>query len=460
MRNAALITRPGLRRKIRRHNWAVVGHWDGTADASCGNSQFMPLIYRRPGQVCLEHVLEVPLDHADPSGPRIEIFAREVVSPANVGKNRPVLLFLQGGPGCPADRPSSGAAWLDGALRDYRVVLLDQRGTGRSTPANRQSLAGMTAAEQAAYLRHFRADAIVRDAELLRYHMIGEQPWTLLGQSYGGFCALTYLSLVPHGLSAVMIAGGLPSLTATPEEVYRAAYPRAISASERFFARYPADRKLASQVTEHLANHDTRLPTGENLTPQRFQMLGTTFGAAGTFDTLHHLLEIAFITSAGQPVLSDVFLSGVNAIVSMLDQPLYALMHESIYCQGSASAWAAHRVRSEFEQFDPYFTAEMFCPWLFEQDPALFPLRDCAELLAADTTWPALYNVDVLAANTVPVAAAVYAEDLYVDYTQSVHTAELVRNLRAWVTNEHAHDGLKTQAQVFGRLQAMVGGEI
>lgn len=25
--------------------------------------------------------------------------------------------------------------------------------------------------------------------------------------------------------------------------------------------------------------------------------------------------------------------------------PLYALLHESIYCQGAASSWAAHRIR-------------------------------------------------------------------------------------------------------------------
>ncbi len=421
----------------------------------------MPLTYSRPGQVCAEHVFDVPLDHARPGGQRIEVFAREVISPANAGKNVPALLYLQGGPGCPADPPSSSGAWLDAALRDYRVILLDQRGTGRSTPATRQSLAGLSAAEQAAYLRHFRADAIVRDAELLRDNLFGGTPRTLLGQSYGGFCALTYLSLAPHGVNAVMMAGGLPSLTATAEEVYRVAYPRAIAANERFFARYPADRKLASQILEHLAVSDTRLPTGERLTPQRFQTLGTTFGATSTFDALHHVMEIAF---TGR-VLSDVFLHRVNAMVSLAERPLYALMHETIYAQGHAPGWAAHRVRDEFGQFDPqspeaFFTTEMFYPWMFEQDPALAPLRDCADLLAADGTWPDLYNVDALAANTVPVAAAVYAEDLYVDYGHAMQTAGLVGNLRTWVTNEYAHDALKSQAHVFGRLRAMIAGEI
>jgi pimeloyl-ACP methyl ester carboxylesterase len=345
-------------------------------------------------------------------------------------------------------------------------VLLDQRGTGASSPVNRQSLAGLAATEQATYLRHFRADAIVRDAELLRSQLIGERSWSVLGQSFGGFCALTYLSLAPHGLSGVMISGGLPSLTASVDEIYRAAYPRAVAHNDRFFARYPADRKLARQVIERLADTDTRLPSGERLTPQRFQMLGTTFGAAGTFDALHYLLEEAFVPSGGRPVLADAFLRDVDDIVSMCNRPLYALLHESIYCQAQASAWSAHRVRQEFEQFDihrgdeVYFTTEMFYPWTFDEDPALAPLRDCAQHLAEYDAWPALYDVDALAANAVPVAAVVHLDDLYVDAGHSIRTAAVVRNLSAWVTNEHTHDALKSQPLVFDRLHAMICGDL
>jgi len=48
-------------------------------------------------------------------------------------------------------------------------LLLDQRGTGRSTPISYQSLARFQAPqEQADYLKLFRADNIVRDAEWIR----------------------------------------------------------------------------------------------------------------------------------------------------------------------------------------------------------------------------------------------------------------------------------------------------
>src|SRR5688500_10386982 len=86
---------------------------------------------------------------------------------------------------------SSRAARVGRALQDYRVLLLDQRGTGRSTVANRQTLPA-DPAEAARRLRHFRADSIVRDAELLRRALAGDRPWSVLGQSFGGFCAVTY----------------------------------------------------------------------------------------------------------------------------------------------------------------------------------------------------------------------------------------------------------------------------
>jgi len=63
----------------------------------------------------------------------------------------------------------AGLIGLDRALDEYRVLLLDQRGTGHSTPVNRQTLPLRGGpAEQADHLMHFRADSIVRDCEAIR----------------------------------------------------------------------------------------------------------------------------------------------------------------------------------------------------------------------------------------------------------------------------------------------------
>jgi pimeloyl-ACP methyl ester carboxylesterase len=120
-----------------------------------------------PGLVMREHVFEVPLVHGGEDERHIEVFAREVADPD--GRDRPFLVYLQGGPGVEATRPTAGPrapGWLDRALQDFRVLLLDQRGTGRSSPVGK--LEGLTAEQQAGYLTHFRADSIVRDAEHIR----------------------------------------------------------------------------------------------------------------------------------------------------------------------------------------------------------------------------------------------------------------------------------------------------
>ena len=97
--------------------------------------------FRHPGTVLTDRFFAVPLDHQRPDGEQIEVFAREVVAADKADADLPWLLFLQGGPGFGAQRPEGRDSWLDRALEDYRVLLLDQRGTGRSSPANRKTLA-------------------------------------------------------------------------------------------------------------------------------------------------------------------------------------------------------------------------------------------------------------------------------------------------------------------------------
>src|SRR5258708_38045084 len=135
------------------------------------------LSYRQPGTVLTDLTFTVPLDHARPGGEQLELFARELVAADKVAADLPWLLFLQGGPGFGAPRPAGRESWLDRALNDYRVLLLDQRGTGRSSPANRRTLARLgTAKAQAEDLSQFRADAIVADAGLVRRELAGGRP--------------------------------------------------------------------------------------------------------------------------------------------------------------------------------------------------------------------------------------------------------------------------------------------
>ncbi|WNM33144.1 alpha/beta fold hydrolase [Streptomyces sp. Li-HN-5-11] len=433
----------------------------------------MTVSYRQPGVVLTDRSFTVPLDHDDPAGETMELYARAVVASDKTGQDLPWLIYLQGGPGFGANRFIGKQAWLGRALEEYQVLLLDQRGTGRSTPANRQTLPLRGGpAEQAEYLTHFRADSIVRDCEAIRPEVTGGAPWTVLGQSFGGFCTVSYLSTHPEGLSTALITGGLPALEAHADDVYRAAYPRVERKVASHYARYPQDVERARRVADHLLTHDVVLPGGYRLTVEAFQSLGILLGTGDGSHRLHYLLEQAFVRTPHGPELSDAFQEDVQGLLSYAGHPLYALVHEAVYGQDARpTAWSAERVRAEFPQFDAakalagdgplLFTGESVHPWTFDCDPALRPLRETAGLLAARTDWQPLYDPSRLAANEVPVAAAVYHDDMYVDSAHSLRTARAIRSLRTWVTDEFEHDGVRTGGpRVLDRLLALTRDEV
>jgi pimeloyl-ACP methyl ester carboxylesterase len=396
----------------------------------------------------VEHEFSVPLDHDRLGGERITLFAREVADLD--GLDRPMLVFLQGGPGHEAARPTrnpSGPAWLDRALQDFRVLMLDQRGTGRSSPVG--TLAARTPQEQADYLAHFRADAIVRDAEWIRREL-GIERWSVLGQSFGGMCVVTYLSLAPEGLREAFITGGLPPLHNRVDEVYEATYASTIAAGRRYYERYPGDRSRVLALHER---DDLRLPSGDPLTPRRLRQLGGRLGMSASFEKLHYLLEL--------PADSPAFLHDVDAELPFARNPLYAILHEACWADGGTTSWSAQRVQPAAYDAEPeLFTAEHVFGWMFEEYAALAPLREAAELLAA-REWPRLYDEQQLARNEVPVAAAIYADDLYVPRAFSEETAARIRGLRPWLTNECNHDGLRVEGErVLGRLIDVTRGRL
>ncbi|MET8145952.1 alpha/beta fold hydrolase [Sphaerisporangium sp. NPDC005288] len=407
----------------------------------------------RSDTVFADHVFTVPLDHDRPEGERIQVYAREVRAGGRRAEDLPWLLYLNGGPGFSSPRPLGGEGWLERAMEDYRVLLLDQRGTGRSTPLDRRSLPRLgSPSVQAEHLTHFRADSIVRDAELIRRTLIGDQPWSVLGQSFGGFCTVTYLSFAPQGLAEAFVTGGLPGLGARADEVYRALYPQVEAKNAAHYERYPEDVERAVRVARHLRDGEVLLSNGRPLTVELFQTLGNLLGGGTGSRRLHYLLEDPF---AGGDDLRDGFLVEVEAELAWTaGAPLYALIHEATYAQGEgATGWSAQRVRDEFPGFAPaaaldgdgplLFTGETIYPWMFDTDPILRPLRETAHLLAERPSWPALYDVARLEANTVPVSAAVYYNDMYVARELSLDTARTIKGLRPWITNEYEHDGLR-----------------
>lgn len=404
---------------------------------------------RRFGYPVKEHTLEVPWDYDDPAQGTFELYAREIGDPA-----KPAILYNQGGPGFPAPRPLGPTGVIGKGLERFRWILMDQRGTGRSHRIDALSDAADRNVER---LKLLRQDNIVRDAERLREHL-GLESWSLFGQSFGGFCITSYCSLFPEKVDNAFLTGGLPALDKGADDLYRSTFSKLKVRQERFFEYVPFAQERIAEIIHHLDNSQEMLPTGERLSSRRFRTIGIELGRGSGFDSLGYLLEEPFRMVRGEKRLRSDFLHEVGSRVSFEAGPLYAAIHESIYGGVGGqrvTGWAAHRVREEFEEFaqeGTWLTGEHIFPWQFDEDPALHAFKDAAFALA-DHEWDAV-PYDALKLGDAPKsAAAVYLDDIFVPFEESMQTAAAYADLRPMVTNRFQHNGIAHDGEgILGEL--------
>ena len=293
--------------------------------------------YRAPNFVFTEHEFELPLDHAQPGGPTITVFAREVVTPAHEHDDRPWLVFLQGGPGSESPRLLKlvDETWWERALQDYRLLLLDQRGTGPLDSGRRRS------PEMSAQGAGRVPDPLPR--RLDRPRRRGD----------------------PHGArhreaGACSARASAASASSTTSRRRRRAWPRrsspaacrrssgtpTTSTARRTSGRAPRTTPTTSaipriesacvSIVERLETEDVRLPSGDRLTGRRFRQVGHVLGMSDGAETVHYIVELPF----GSPA----FLHDVEVLQSFPRNPLYAVIHEACYASGVATRWSADRV--------------------------------------------------------------------------------------------------------------------
>ncbi|KAK4786971.1 hypothetical protein SAY86_010804 [Trapa natans] len=424
-----------------------------------------------------DHRFTIPLDYSLAASPKITVFAREVVS------GNMLLSLAKKSNNC----HTCYIYKVDLALSAHGQLSLadgyaESRGTGLSTPLTVSSMSQFKSAKDLAdYLGHFRADNIVNDAEFVRVHLVPDaEPWTVLGQSYGGFCVVTYLSFAPHGLKQALLTGGIPPIGngCSANDVYRACCEQIVLQNEKFYKRYPQDIEVVHEVVKYLAGSEgggVPLPSGGFLTPRGLQTLGLSgLGSSTGFERLHYMFERVWdpqLVPGAAKQISHYFLRSFESWSSFDTNPLYALLHEAIYNQGAASCWSAERVMAENEsKFNALnaakenrpvlFTGEMIFPWMFDEIYALRPFKEAANILAEKKDWPPLYDVKSLNNNKVPVAAAVYYEDMYVNFKLAMETASHITGIRLWISNEYMHSGLRDNGtRVLNQLLGMLNGK-
>jgi pimeloyl-ACP methyl ester carboxylesterase len=397
-----------------------------------------------------DHTITVPLVWGDASDSRTIDVHAAVVS-RDGGENLPFLVFLQGGPGHEAPTPfhsPTAPSWLDAALEHYRAVLIDQRGTGRSTPLGDADLElGTDAVVER--ITHLRADAIVRDCEAMRDHL-GAATWNVLGQSFGGFTTLAYLTTDAASLDRAYITGGLSAVGRHPDDVYALTFDKMRTESERYYRRFPGHRDAMRRLADRADAGDIVLPDGEVVSVSRLRSLGMLLGTNDGWQTLWSLLEHDPRTNAFHHDLA-------HALPYDARNPLYYVFHESSYADGYATRWSAERVEPDDFRADPtLLTGEHVRREWVDTVPGLQPWREVA-LEVAEIEWPKLYDADRIAASAARGAAAVYVNDVYVPFEFSMETAALVPGILPWITSEHEHNGLRA-GDVLGRLIDLAHG--
>ncbi|KAF8186304.1 alpha/beta-hydrolase [Pholiota molesta] len=409
----------------------------------------------------IERFFVLPLDYNEPQGATIQVFVRHLVpmDKAKTVEEQSKLPYR--GPGVEVDLTS--ILGIAGVLHEagYQTLWMDPRGTGLSTPFTADLVKGKSDQELFDYVLNFRADTIVRDCEKIREILLGnqedpeEQKWTILGQSFGGFCALTYLSFYPQGLKEVFITAGLAPLVDHPDEVLRSVQVKVYERNALYYEKYPADIKRVRNILRHLDANKVTMPTGGYLSVNRFLQIGAELGMHGGIDRIHQLVFSATndLQLFGQ--LSYGLMQNLQAVQRYDTNPFFAIIYEAIYCQGKASNWSAQRILKDYKEHDwsqmkeedetkpVYFLGELVFPDMFEDYANLRPLKGVAALLAEYDSWPDLYDLEQLARNKVKVSAATYVDDMYIEFGRAQNTAAAVANLKQFITNQYLHNGLR-----------------
>ena len=478
-----------------------------------------------------------------------------------------MMLYLQGGPGFGCASPVSGlslasssSSWaaavlLGGKISNAddksfeRIVLMDQRGTGKSSAICKQQLVKMfpdlflldtkegsegnavgeesggdsidastmllQARQQKAlkeatdYLSLFRADSIVRDAEWIRELLAnpfpsvgddgndatvvnGPKPWGgALGQSFGGFCLMTYLSSIVNPPELVYFTGGIAPMNTPVREVYDKLWLRVRERSWKYYEQYPGDVATVKKIVRKLVAHENNsanpiiLPSGGKLTARRFLQLGLALGGTpgSSFANMHSVISSAFVDEDSYEI-SNAFLRRIDYEQSFDDAPLYFLLHESIYADGEGSTqWAAHesyeghvqanaefdyRATSQEDNSNPtLFFGEMIFNWMAHGDFNELSnggMRMLSEALAEKDDWLPLFDETNMRTTLVHkkktrAAAACYYDDMYVDFECAMKLVQRgcpLEGVKVYVTNEYQHSGLRDDgANIINKLVAM-----
>jgi pimeloyl-ACP methyl ester carboxylesterase len=246
-----------------------------------------------------------PEDPAKPEGRKIELFVARV--PAISFKKKPDPLFLiAGGPGTSAvDLYTSSAGPFDRIRRERDIILLDQRGTGRSHRLDceygernifervedlrlvEENARCRDELSKRADLRLYTTSVAVRDLDAVR-RALGYEAINLFGNSYGTRVAQHYARRYPDSTRTLILDG-----VVNPEVVLGPAIAiDAERALERILGRCLADGACSKAFKDPMADYRA-LRARLAARPERTMVSDAATGRPIHFDfTVRHLSAV------------------------------------------------------------------------------------------------------------------------------------------------------------------------
>jgi pimeloyl-ACP methyl ester carboxylesterase len=302
--------------------------------------------------------IEVPEDRGKPGGRRIRIFA--AVLPANtLSPKEDPLLILAGGPGQAASTLAPFASRLNEVRRARDVVLIDQRGTGRSSPMNcdafkprdDEALETDPVPRAKACADELRAQGVdaaqyttttwIADLEAMRA-ALGYARWNLWGGSYGTRVAQEYLRRYPDRIRTITLDAVVPPSMISTLDVWRTrqttfdAVLRACSESPACSDHHPDPASLLATIAHSLGPAGRDIDAIDPRTGKITRLHLTFDGVLGMLQTLIYAPESSSVLPEMLGLATDgdfgPLFAATQLTTTNLAEQLNAALHFSVTC--------------------------------------------------------------------------------------------------------------------------------
>jgi pimeloyl-ACP methyl ester carboxylesterase len=323
--------------------------------------------------------LSVPLDR---SGRRPGELRLRVAVAGNADAPRGVLMVLSGGPGQPGPALVPRIAQrLSYLLDDYRMVMLDQRGTGAGAidcPRLQAEVGSSditpptaTAVRECADVlgrnrHHYTTADTVADLEDLR-RALNVPRWTLDGVSYGSFVAAQYGLTHPHRVRRMVLDSVVPQ--DGPDALYLDSLHRAGSVLRSACREQRCGHDPAAELADVVRSHDNGVGVLDLLVIASIvdpKLTGTGF---------YPVLDLLHRAAQGDPGPLNAAIAEVRQGAGTPPAEYSAGLHVATLCAdlrsapwGDASAPLPVRDEAVARALDKISTAEA---WPFEPETAV-----------------------------------------------------------------------------------------